>query len=652
MKCKMIIFFVLVIVFCNISCFLNSIATNDRNVTDIYTNEKDSILNLSELNILSQKKNGRTHYLIQKEYDLNNSMVIVPNGSLLHFKGGCLKNGIIVGDSTEIKSNKKIIFKNILIEGTWDVDSIYSSWFDFVCNDSYVDNSRNFNNVVKLSSDNMNNSIFIDEGIYYAQIDNGIPIVNISPNGKALLELRSNTVLYNNGTICLMKSKNSRYAICYAYKKKNIYIKGGVYIGDVNSHSSFGGVKGQNEQGHGFFFRNSSNCCIDDVYVSKCWGDGVVIGIYDEKDFYPEDIKIKNSTFDDNRRQGCSITGAKSIFIDNCKFINTGRTKFTPPGAGIDLEPNSIYSGNENIYITNCYFEHNKGFAIQLHSANKSVNIENCINRKGNGGLGVNVFSENNDCILNAKGCCFGEGITLFGGKVNLVDCSWGGTVFGSSTFGIPISCKIDGCHIGKPFDTMNYFKRILYFAKNYSEANVSIKNSIIKRGDVINSFISFFPNYNSNIISVTIDNCKIDWANSTLVISNPMQIKSSEISRIEQLMFEFKKTQREGVSFSNNDVFFSRGKSTNIFINSMQEEALSEPLLNIKDCRFYSYSVPDENFISTIPSKYNKYIINNVYIDKSTLDIRNKIERKVRNRIPCEITFNNEVISGIFENE
>ena len=138
-------------------------------------------------------------------------------------------------------------------------------------------------------------------------------------------------------------------------------VSGGKLIGDVPNHpESTSGNLG--EWGMGVRITNSKNVTIENVTIRHCWGDGIYVGGHAEKniglyDNASKNIFLKNIICDDNRIQGMSVTHVDGLTVKNCSFINTGRTKYTRPGAGVDIEPN-VYDGHNescrNITFINC----------------------------------------------------------------------------------------------------------------------------------------------------------------------------------------------------------------------------------------------------------------------------------------------------------
>ena len=86
--------------------------------------------NLRGKNVLDQSmfKEDNTIYHIQYDYDLNGKTIVIPEGCILKFEGGSLKNGTLYGNNTIISSLPYYIFKDIIFKGTYSVEESYAEW--------------------------------------------------------------------------------------------------------------------------------------------------------------------------------------------------------------------------------------------------------------------------------------------------------------------------------------------------------------------------------------------------------------------------------------------------------------------------------------------------------------------------------------------
>lgn len=151
-------------------------------------------------------------------------------------------------------------------------------------------------------------------------------------------------------------------------------IEGGTILGDVGTHTG-----GTGEWGYGIDINTGADrCTVHNVRVTKCWGDGIVIG--DGSSFSgaaePVDVQIMNVTCEDNRRNNISIIAATRPQIVGGSFINAGLTAFTSPGAGICVEPNS--GGSQTVtdaVITGAVCTGNKGRGLFIHGQGNTCTV-------------------------------------------------------------------------------------------------------------------------------------------------------------------------------------------------------------------------------------------------------------------------------------
>lgn len=83
---------------------------------------------LEELMLAANKSNNTI--VVRKHIDLEKNRVILSKNSVMRFKCGSLKNGIIEGNQTYLKGTKKNVFRDCTIAGTWNTVCAYSSMFD------------------------------------------------------------------------------------------------------------------------------------------------------------------------------------------------------------------------------------------------------------------------------------------------------------------------------------------------------------------------------------------------------------------------------------------------------------------------------------------------------------------------------------------
>jgi hypothetical protein len=127
---------------------------------------------------------------------------------------------------------------------------------------------------------------------------------------------------------------------------------------------------------HCLAIEGATNVTIGGIQCNDSGGDGAYIG--EGRQGYSANIKILNSGFDNNRRQGLSLISGREIVITNCTFSNTSGTA---PSAGIDIEPNQTSDFLQDIVIDRSSSTGNEGsglvFGIErLNASSSPVSIK------------------------------------------------------------------------------------------------------------------------------------------------------------------------------------------------------------------------------------------------------------------------------------
>lgn len=267
--------------------------------------------------------------VVEKDVDLKGTVCTLPRGILLTFKGGVIRNGTLIGNNTELDWRGGVIFDNVKIEGSWNVQKISTEMFTKL---SY---NNGLKNLFALASPFIMNSILIEKGKY---------TVSATKKDNKCLTVPSNTHLIVNGEINMTPNNFQHYSVLYV-KGDNIKIYGkGIIVGDKMSHT---GTEG--EWGMGIRVNQAQNVSISGLTIKDCWGDCIYVG------GRSKNINIENCTLDNGRRQGISVTKADYVTIRRCSISNVGGTA---PGYAIDLEPNKGDSVDhvliENVVVKNC----------------------------------------------------------------------------------------------------------------------------------------------------------------------------------------------------------------------------------------------------------------------------------------------------------
>lgn len=317
----------------------------------------------------------RGELTISDTIDLDNRRCVLPEGIMLNFKGGVIRNGTLVGNKTRLKSSG-VCFDRVRILGTWNVPVIKSTMFQ----DLSYENA--LKDVVALSDSTVKNKVFIGEGNYQ---------VTAYTDGDACVSVGSNTAVFFDGLIELVPNAFKNYDIVLL-TGENIILKGaGTIKGDKHLHA---GQEG--EWGMGVNIENAHNVSIVGLTIKDCWGDCVYVGAGSTN------VRIEKCKLDHGRRQGISITSANGVIIKDCVITNVAGTS---PEFAIDIEPNrncvvdnvvidkvtsqncqggfkaTVYAENARVgtvVIRNCHVSSDEHFALRFVNCNKIV-LEKCI---------------------------------------------------------------------------------------------------------------------------------------------------------------------------------------------------------------------------------------------------------------------------------
>ncbi|HBG26924.1 MAG: hypothetical protein A2Y10_10595 [Planctomycetes bacterium GWF2_41_51] len=274
----------------------------------------------------------KTIFLAAGMWYITHSITIPSNITLKFEHGAILKisGGRTLTINGNIESSVRQIFSG---DGTVKLGSLvkeaYPQWWGNV-------GTVNDNNVCQAALDSGAATIRFLPGTY-----------NILPHDPQIIEYgglqpKSNTTLiFEQGSkLKAITNDRAHYAVLNIKDVKNVKIYGPTIEGDRKTHTGTTG-----EWGMGILIQDQSKgIVIKDANVYDCWGDGICIGGGTQEDVY-----VENSIFDNNRRQGCSITNARNVLFKKCTFSNTNGTS---PQNGVDVEAD--YAGD---YIQNIVFE-------------------------------------------------------------------------------------------------------------------------------------------------------------------------------------------------------------------------------------------------------------------------------------------------------
>jgi ParB-like nuclease domain/Pectate lyase superfamily protein len=235
-------------------------------------------------------------------------------------------------------------------------------------------------------------------------LPNGTYMINAHSKGVGLaLNQPGTRLLLDPGTIVKVITNSATGYVAISVTVADCAIEGGTILGDGPAHTGTSGEWGNLivVQGGAHRFR------VRGVTVKNAWGDGITI------QGNPSDVSVVDVIADDNRRQGMSVTSATRLRVVGGVFKNTGLTKYTAPGAGIDVEPNPS-SGFDVIdaTITGVTFSGNRGAGLLIVRAaaqTTSITVNGCrMTGNGLGGTVSGLYIAGAAGTMNAKvtACC------------------------------------------------------------------------------------------------------------------------------------------------------------------------------------------------------------------------------------------------------
>lgn len=365
--------------------------------------------------------NPNTIFEVRYDFDLNGEEVTIPANCVLKFEGGKISNGSLIGGDTRMSAPQTEIFNNITIKGTWEVPTIYQSWFNFARGEGY-DNLLNFQNMMALTSADVVNNVYYNNGDYYTSV-----------TSETIL-LKSNTTL-NFGACHIVEIPHGHnYRNLVVIKEcSSVNVYGGILTGDAVEHNYDSGEHATFEHCHGIKIgKNAKNITIKDTTIEKMTGDGIDI-VSDDESIYG--IVIDNVVCSANNRQGLSIESGINIKVTNSEFVDTSSIHVTAPGAGIDIEPYINTASVSDVIIDNCKLRGNKGNSQLLIQANVFKDDNTYDNKIRLSNLVIDgKISAVKTVNIDISNVSLTEPITITGcASVRLSDCKLSGLTFVST---------------------------------------------------------------------------------------------------------------------------------------------------------------------------------------------------------------------------
>lgn len=306
--------------------------------------------------------NSNIRYVIVSDIDLQGETLTIPAGCTLDFQGGSLSNGTIIGNDTKIINNLSYIFKNVEIQGVWNVSEVYPEWFG-AKGDGVTDDTISLQMALDFPVKSYRTVCLLDRvyliGTRYGDLN-------------VMLFINSNTTILSNtfGTI-----KVADHLVDSGVEGEHYY----TIIGPKNEDISYiENVTIKNL----IFDHNGSNNLLS-IWTSRNNAIRILKG---------NNIEIINCEFKDNTGLQYIVLGDNTdVGIGECKILNCD---FSNSGASIlgnteNKDHSSIYYNGTGILISNCNFI-NRPFselpkspgncAIELHGGYNNVSSCKIIN--------------------------------------------------------------------------------------------------------------------------------------------------------------------------------------------------------------------------------------------------------------------------------
>lgn len=505
---------------------------------------EDKYKNVLTRNMLNEYN---TIYEIRYDFDLNNENIVIPENCILYFNGGSLINGTITGNNTNILASKYNIFKNISITGSWNINDIYSNWFDF--KEEKVDNISNFRNMMILADSPNLSNVYIKKGVWWTSCHTEI---NGEYHSTIGIKVPSNTHIHNGATIRQLPNSYEKTAMFHIENVENVTIEGGTLIGDVVDHT---GITG--EWGIGIYPVGSKNIIIRNIEIKEFWGDGIDIqSLYSDYENQTSIGHCKNILIDNvrclnNRRQGLSVEAIDGLIVRDSEFSGTGSIKYTGPGAGIDIEPWHQWQILSNITIENCILNENKseGLLIHLPSAFNQVHnirILNCESDKGIWTKNVNGLYVDNFIAKGNKSylCLFNKGK-----DIHISNSSFKNEIYLNGDLE---NITISRC-IFNMMSTNNWNGFGIYVENSDSNKyiNINFKHCELKFNDKLRAMHS-----NSMLLDINFIDCKIETSSKYAFPIGYGDFIHNEVILHEASAISFKNRKQNTINITDNNFY------------------------------------------------------------------------------------------------
>lgn len=249
---------------------------------------------------------------IKEDIDLKGRKYILPSNSLLVFQGGALKNGVLLGNGSNIEAGAYQIFSNVELEGSWRVAQSYPEWFGAVSNGK-SDCSEAVNKIADVTT----GKISFTRGCYFIS--------------RPIHTYNANIEICNGDTIKALSSME--YMILLESQDK------GVMTLRTNASISGGGVLDGNQKAKiGIVLRKCLRAQVSDLTISNTLKYGF------------------QAALNSNEAGNCMLTNMVFLnpnSIEEAVAINNNRADCTYQNIGIINYRTAVVSSGMNAKFTN-----------------------------------------------------------------------------------------------------------------------------------------------------------------------------------------------------------------------------------------------------------------------------------------------------------
>ncbi|QAV85181.1 right-handed parallel beta-helix repeat-containing protein [Bacillus subtilis] len=254
--------------------------------------------------------------------------------------------------------------------------------------------------------------VYIPKGKYLIDAVNRLAV---NPEEGAGIRVPSDmTIIRHPKAEFIVDPNNSYgYSCFYLGEVENVTLKGGRIRGDRFKHDFTGHgdleKKKTHEWGYGINIHGAKNIVIEDINISECTGDCVMVcakGMLNVTwtDYRPaRNVTIRNCILDGARRNNISVTGGEDVLIDDNVITNAGIADGCGPSFGIDIEGygegDIDYEEPRNVKVTNNTFSGNVKQSVCNFSGYEVVIENNHSDNTISYGYGTDTIISNNVLI-------------------------------------------------------------------------------------------------------------------------------------------------------------------------------------------------------------------------------------------------------------